>query len=55
MSNRDNYKRIEISPRKYQCGCRWTREKGYGDVLRQCLIHQQHTNMLVEKFDRENK
>jgi hypothetical protein len=22
------------------CGCRWTREPGYGDVLHQCAAHR---------------
>jgi len=53
-SNGDTYNRHNISPDIYQCGCHWTREEGWGDVLNLCPIHQQHTNMCVEKFDREN-
>jgi len=53
INNGDSYKRIEKSPGIYQCGCYWVREEGWGDILKQCSIHQQHTNMTVEKFERE--
>jgi len=55
ISNGDTYNRRNISPNIYQCGCHWIREEGWGDVLNQCPIHQQHTNMGVEKFERERK
>jgi hypothetical protein len=44
----DTYRRREIEPGRYQCGCRWARaedvpeafEAGVrGDVLLQCPIH----------------
>lgn len=35
-----------------QCGCRWTREPGFGDVLRLCTIHQQASDANYSKFER---
>jgi hypothetical protein len=26
-----------------QCGCRWVREAGYGDVLQLCPLHAEHS------------
>lgn len=26
-----------------QCGCAWTKEPGYGDVLKLCPIHERHS------------
>lgn len=36
-----------------QCGCQWTRQAEWGDVLVQCAIHQQATNAWVAEFERE--
>jgi len=32
-----------------QCGCRWERVAGFGNVLRLCLIHQAATDAAVER------
>jgi hypothetical protein len=39
----DTYRRIEISPGVYQCGCKWERQEKWGDVLVQCPIHRAAT------------
>jgi hypothetical protein len=39
----DSYRRIEVSPGVYQCGCRWERDLQYGDVLRECVFHRRLT------------
>ena len=36
----DHYRRIHTSADGYQCGCRWERQKLYGDVLVQCPFHR---------------
>ena len=48
MNTGDTYKRREVSPGLYQCGCKWT-----DDVLVQCPIHHQATVASVEAFERE--
>lgn len=35
-----------------QCGCRWTRELGFGDVLHECPIHAAAGAVLLAKFER---
>lgn len=55
MTTGDDYKRREVAPGVYQCGCRWIRTREYGDVLQQCPIHQQHTDADVRKFERERQ
>lgn len=50
--NGDTYKRREVSPGVYQCGCRWDKWEG-GDILRQCALHQAHTAHSVRRFDAE--
>jgi hypothetical protein len=52
----DDYKRREVSPGVYQCGCRWERMRtihASGDVLVECPIHKAATRASVEKFERE--
>ncbi len=39
----DRFKRRKVSENTYQCGCRWERQPGYGDVLVQCPIHDAAT------------
>jgi hypothetical protein len=51
--NGDTYKRREVRPDVYQCGCYWTRTDEYGDVLVECDIHHQATVASVRKFERE--
>lgn len=51
----DCFKRIKISDTHYQCGCFWFRDEDWGDVLKQCPIHDQATIASVTKFDRERK
>jgi hypothetical protein len=49
----DTYRRREVSPGVYQCGCYWTRCSEFGDVLVECDIHYQATVASVSKFERE--
>ncbi len=49
----DPYKRHEVTPGKYQCGCYWERIDTFGDVLRECPIHKLATRASVDKFERE--
>jgi hypothetical protein len=49
----DDYKRRETSPGVYQCGCRWERRSGWGDVLVECPLHKAATRASVDKFERE--
>lgn len=35
-----------------QCGCRWERREGIGDVLMECPLHAAATRASVERFDR---
>ena len=51
----DTYKRRGVSPDAYQCGCKWVRRAGIGDVLAQCPLHQAHTEASVKEFDRERR
>jgi hypothetical protein len=53
LGNGDSYKRRNTSADTYQCGCRWERQAGFGDVLVQCRLHQAHTEALVREFDRK--
>lgn len=46
----DSYKRNFIDGIA-QCGCYWTREKPYGDILNQCPIHHQATLASVKEFE----
>jgi hypothetical protein len=46
----DIYNRRHISPDVYQCGCFWSREEGWGDVLNLCPIHKQHSDDRYEKY-----
>lgn len=61
--NGDLYKRREVAPGRYQCGCRWMpaekvpRAKALGVrgmCLVQCPIHQAHTDSLVRKFEKNS-
>lgn len=36
-----------------QCGCRWTREPGAGDVLVECPIHRQAGAAALARFERK--
>lgn len=49
----DTYKRREVSPGQYQCGCRWERRPGRGDVLIECALHKEATRASVDRFERE--
>jgi len=51
----DDYKRREVYTGVYQCGCRWERRQGWGDVLVECAIHGQATLASVERFERERR
>lgn len=51
----DTYKRREISPGVYQCGCAWTRQPGLGDVLVECDLHRQATAASVARLERKEK
>jgi hypothetical protein len=48
----DTFKRLKVSKDAMQCGCKWIRNE-HGDVLVQCQIHQQASNAMVKKFERE--
>lgn len=52
--NGDTYKRREVAEGTgvYQCGCRWVREPGRGDVLDLCALHRAHTKANVVRFER---
>lgn len=49
----DTYKRIKVSPNEMQCGCRWERQPGFGDVLIECPIHRQAGAANLARFERE--
>ena len=52
----DTYKRREVTPGVYQCGCYWEKrndEFGKGDVLVECKIHRQATIASVNNFERQ--
>lgn len=51
----DGYKRKLITPNIYQCGCKWQRSTAYGDVLVECIFHQQVTNASYRKFEEERQ
>lgn len=53
-STGDSYNRNFIGDLA-QCGCHWTREPEYGDVLRLCQFHQQVNDASVREFERERK
>ena len=53
MSNGDSYKRIEVAPGRYQCGCEWKKLDLVGEFLSECAIHSAATASSVRKFDRE--
>jgi hypothetical protein len=50
-SSGDPYKRREVSPDHYQCGCRWETKLPYGSVLMECPIHERATSAALAKFD----
>jgi len=49
----DKYKRRQVGADGFQCGCRWERRSGYGDVLVECPIHSAATQASVDRFERE--
>jgi len=51
----DTFKRIKTGPNTFQCGCRWERRPGFGDVLVECPIHKQAGLARLRKFERERK
>lgn len=51
----DTHKRREVAPGVYQCGCHWTPDPRFGDVLVECAIHAQATRAAVARFDRRRK
>ena len=54
-NNGDRYNRVKSGPDTYQCGCHWIKHPEFGDVLRQCPLHQAHTEAAVARFEREQK
>ena len=50
----DTFKRIKTGPDTFQCGCRWERRPGFGDVLVECPIHKAAGKALVDRFERQN-
>jgi len=53
--NGDTFKRREVSPGVYQCGCHWVRLVGWGDVLRECLIHHAAGAARLAAYERKQK
>ena len=53
MGTGDSYKRIEVAPGRYQCGCEWKKLDWVGEFLSECAIHSAATASSVRKFDRE--
>lgn len=51
----DSYKRREVAPGRYQCGCCWERVACFGDVLRECVFHKAATRARVDEFERKRK
>ena len=49
----DTFKRRAVGPDEYQCGCRWERWPGYGDVLVECPIHAAAGVVQLKKFTRK--
>jgi hypothetical protein len=49
-----DYRRRKVSPSSYQCGCRWERRPGWGDVMVECEIHRQATRAAVRRFERKH-
>lgn len=49
----DTFKRREIRPGVYQCGCFWEYRPGFGDVLVECVLHKQAGAARIKKFERE--
>lgn len=54
----DSYRRREIAPGRYQCGCRWVRAEDVpkawalgvrADILVLCPLHGRHTAATVRK------
>jgi hypothetical protein len=50
----DVYKRRFVGDTA-QCGCHWTREPGWGDVLNLCPIHKAHSAAHLRQYERERK
>jgi hypothetical protein len=50
----DTYRRREVAPGVYQCGCRWERTK-HGDTMRECVMHAQATVASVATFERTHR
>lgn len=50
----DIYKRRLINKDEYQCGCKWIKEKGFGDVLVLCIIHKTHSEVMWKKYEKNN-
>lgn len=50
----DSYRRREVSPGVYQCGCHWVRSDLFGDILIECPIHAAATEASVRRFERTN-
>lgn len=52
----DRYKRRLLDPSNpdiYQCGCRWTKEPGWGDVLALCPFHAEINSIELEQYERK--
>lgn len=52
MDNGDTLKR-RFTGCVAQCGCRWERVKGFGDVLRLCPMHDAWNTASYEQYERE--
>lgn len=50
MSTGDIFKRIKIDADHYRCGCYWTREPGFGDVLNLCHIHKAASEARIRRL-----
>lgn len=51
MGTGDTFKR-RFTDDVAQCGCRWGRQPGWGDVLRECPIHKQAGDAWLAAFER---
>lgn len=54
VTNGDSYKRVkaEGSDTHYKCGCYWSREEDWGDVMNECPIHKAATAASLAGFER---
>jgi hypothetical protein len=52
----DIYRRklVEGSENQYTCGCRWTRNSRWGDVLVLCDLHKEHSEARWEQMEKSD-